>query len=243
MSESVRSMFSQIAPRYDLTNDVLSLGTHRYWRKKAVKLTRATPGNKVLDCATGTGDLALAFKRAVGPQGHVTGTDFCADMLNLAPAKAAKAGLNVHFEVADATALPYPDDSFDIVSISFGIRNVDNPQRCLLEMARVLKHGGRALILEFGQPKGLFGGCFRLYSKCVIPFIGKCLTGNRSAYEYLPKTSATFPSGKAFLKLMDETSAFHKTQAHPLSLGIAYAYVGEVSKPPQKPNFEAQSNP
>ncbi|MCL2625450.1 MAG: bifunctional demethylmenaquinone methyltransferase/2-methoxy-6-polyprenyl-1,4-benzoquinol methylase UbiE [Cystobacterineae bacterium] len=234
MSESVRNMFSQIAPRYDLANDVLSLGTHRRWRKKAVKLARAAPGDKVLDCATGTGDLALAFKRAVGPQGEVTGTDFCADMLNLAPAKAEKAGLDVRFEVADATALPYADASFDIVSISFGIRNVDNPQRCLLEMARVLKHGGRALIVEFGQPRGLFGGLFRLYSKLVIPFVGKCLTGNRSAYEYLPKTSAAFPSGNAFLNLMEETAAFHKTQAHPLSLGIAYAYVGEVSKPEQK---------
>jgi len=231
LSESVRNMFSKIAPRYDLANDVLSLGTHRRWRKKAVKLARAAPGNTVLDCATGTGDLALAFKRAVGPQGHVIGTDFCADMLNLAPAKAKKAGLEVHFEVADAMALPYPDASFDIVSISFGIRNVDNPQRCLLEMARVLKHGGRALIVEFGQPKGLFGNFFRLYSKHVIPFVGKCLTGNRSAYEYLPKTSAAFPSGDAFLSLMEQTAAFHTTQACPLSFGIAYAYIGEVSKP------------
>ncbi|MCL2011769.1 MAG: bifunctional demethylmenaquinone methyltransferase/2-methoxy-6-polyprenyl-1,4-benzoquinol methylase UbiE [Cystobacterineae bacterium] len=230
MSESVRKMFSQIAPRYDLTNDVLSLGAHRRWRKKAVKLARAAPGNKVLDCATGTGDLALAFKRAVGPQGEVIGTDFCADMLNLAPAKATKAGLDIRFEVADATALPYADASFDIVSISFGIRNVDSPQRCLLEMARVLKHGGRALILEFGQPQGLFGSFFRLYSKHLIPFVGKCLTGNRAAYEYLPKTSAAFPSGNGFLELMNETQAFHKSQAHPLTFGIAYAYVAEVSK-------------
>jgi len=231
LSESVHNMFSKIAPRYDLANDVLSLGTHHRWRKKAVKLARAAPGDKVLDCATGTGDLALAFKRAVGPQGDVIGTDFCADMLNLAPAKAAKAKLNVRFEVADAMALPYPDASFDIVSISFGIRNVDDPQRCLLEMARVLKHGGRALILEFGQPKGLFGNFFRLYSKHVIPFVGKCLTGNRSAYEYLPKTSAAFPSGDAFLSLMEQTAAFYITQACPLSFGIAYAYIGEVSKP------------
>jgi len=230
LSESVRKMFSQIAPRYDLTNDVLSLGAHRRWRKKAVKLARAAPGNKVLDCATGTGDLALAFKRAVGPQGEVIGTDFCADMLNLAPAKATKAGLDIRFEVADATALPYADASFDIVSISFGIRNVDSPQRCLLEMARVLKHGGRALILEFGQPQGLFGSFFRLYSKHLIPFVGKCLTGNRAAYEYLPKTSAAFPSGNGFLELMNETQAFHKSQAHPLTFGIAYAYVAEVSK-------------
>ena len=236
MSDSVRNMFSKIAPRYDLANDVLSLGTHRRWRKKAVKLARAAPGNTVLDCATGTGDLALAFKRAVGPEGDVIGTDFCADMLKLAPAKAAKANLNVRFEVADAMALPFPDASFDIASISFGIRNVDSPQRCLLEMARVLKHGGRALILEFGQPQGLFGGCFRLYSKHVIPFVGKCLTGNRSAYEYLPKTSAAFPSGEAFVQLMRETSAFSSVRAFPLSFGIAYAYVGEVSKPSL--NFE-----
>jgi demethylmenaquinone methyltransferase/2-methoxy-6-polyprenyl-1,4-benzoquinol methylase len=99
-------------------------------------------------------------------------------------------------------------------------------------MARVLKHGGRALILEFGQPKGLFGSFFRLYSKCIIPFVGKCLTGSRAAYEYLPETSAAFPSGNAFLKLMEETGAFHKTQARPFTFGVAYAYVGEVSKLP-----------
>src|SRR5687768_4922188 len=108
MSTQVKEMFSSIAPRYDLTNEALSLGLHRIWRRRTVKLSGAAPGQSVLDCATGTGDLALAFKRAVGAAGRVVGTDFCAEMLEAAPRKAARAGLEVQFEVADAMHLPYP---------------------------------------------------------------------------------------------------------------------------------------
>lgn len=229
MSTEVREMFADIAPRYDAANDALSLGIHRLWRKAAVKLSGAAPGESVLDCATGTGDLALAFKRTVGPMGNVVGTDFCEAMLQAAPEKARRSGLQVEFRVADALALPFPDRSFDVASIAFGIRNVDDPSRCLGEMARVVRPGGRVVVLEFGQPNGLFGALFRIYARWLMPAVGQLLTGNRAAYEYLPRTAAAFPSGERFLELMDGTQAFRARFARPLTFGTAFVYVGVVA--------------
>jgi demethylmenaquinone methyltransferase/2-methoxy-6-polyprenyl-1,4-benzoquinol methylase len=206
----------------------MSFGIHRLWRRAAVKHSRAKEGDRVLDCATGTGDLALAFKRKVGASGHVVGTDFCPEMLQSAPGKASEAGLQVDFQVADAMALPFADDSFDVASISFGIRNVDDPVKCLKEMARVVKPGGRVVVLEFGQPRGFFGALFRVYAKTLMPALGGLLTGNRAAYEYLPRTAAAFPSGEQFLALMDQTGAYQERVAHPLTFGTSYVYVGTV---------------
>ena len=228
MSAEVQQMFSSIAPKYDVTNSVLSLGVHKLWRATAVRLSGATEGSAVLDCATGTGDLALAFKRQVGEPGRVVGTDFCKEMLDGAPPKAAKAGLKVEFQVADALALPFGDDQFDVASIAFGIRNVDDPVKCLQEMARVVKPGGRVVVLEFGQPRGPFGVAFRTYSRHVMPVIGGLITGNRAAYEYLPRTSAQFPAGDRFLELMDKAGAYRQRSAHPLTFGTAFVYVGVV---------------
>ncbi|NVJ25382.1 MULTISPECIES: bifunctional demethylmenaquinone methyltransferase/2-methoxy-6-polyprenyl-1,4-benzoquinol methylase UbiE [Myxococcus] len=228
MSTEVRQMFSSIATRYDVTNEVLSFGIHRLWRRTAVRLSRAKEGDSVLDCASGTGDLALVFKRKVGSNGRVVGTDFCPEMLESAPSKAAKAGLQVDFQVADAMALPFADNSFDVASIAFGIRNVDDPVKCLSEMGRVVKPGGRVVVLEFGQPQGAFGALFRFYSKTVMPAIGGLLTGNRAAYEYLPRTSAAFPAGDRFLSLMDQSGAYAERSAHPLTFGTANVYVGTV---------------
>ena len=226
MSAEVREMFASIARRYDTANEVLSLGIHKGWRRAAVHLSGAAPGQRVLDCATGTGDLALEFKRAVGASGEVIGTDFCAEMLESAPAKAAKAGLQVKFAVADVLALPYPAGQFDVASIAFGIRNVDDPLLCLREMARVVKTGGCVIVLEFGQPRGPFGALFRAYSRGVMPVVGGLLTGNRAAYEYLPRTAAAFPAGEKFLDVMRESDAFSATEAHPLTFGTAYVYRG-----------------
>lgn len=226
MSEAVRSMFSDIAPRYDAANDVLSLGIHRLWRAEAVRRAQVKPGDRVLDCATGTGDLALAFARAVGPTGRVVATDFCAAMLERAPAKAARAGLSITFEEADALALPYPADAFDVASMAFGIRNVDDPRRCLRELARVVRPGGRVAVLEFGQPEGVFGAAYRQYARSVLPAIGHLVTGRRKAYEYLPRTAQAFPSGDRFLALMDDSGAYSDRRAHPLLFGLAWVYVG-----------------
>ena len=224
-------MFTDIAPKYDITNTVLSLGIHHIWRRATVRASGARQGMRVLDCATGTGDLALAFKQTVGPTGRVVGTDFNADMLSFAPAKARDRSLDVEFEVADAMDLPYADATFDVASISFGIRNVDDPVRALSEMARVVVPGGRVVILEFGQPRGLVGLSYTFYSKYIIPVIGGMLTGNRKAYEYLPTTAAAFPCREAFLDMMRKTGRYTDVSYRELTGGIAFLYVGTVGRP------------
>lgn len=243
MSEAVHAMFSDIAARYDRANAILSLGIHHLWRKATVKASGARPGMTVLDCATGTGDLAIEFASVVqrpssenetqpstlNPHSLVVGTDFNADMLQYAPQKAAAKGLNIQFEVADAMNLPYEDDRFDIASISFGIRNVDDPATALMSMARVVKSGGKVVVLEFGQPTGVFGKLYRWYSKNIIPVIGAMITGHREAYDYLPRTAAKFPAGEKFVGLMLQSGVFSDVQARPLTGGIAWLYVGTVA--------------
>jgi demethylmenaquinone methyltransferase/2-methoxy-6-polyprenyl-1,4-benzoquinol methylase len=228
MSEEVRKMFASIAPRYDLANTVLSLGIHHAWRSITVRRAGAAPGMHVLDCATGTGDLALAFKKVVGDKGSVLGTDFCAEMMETAPAKATSRHLQVKFEVADAMNLPYQDNTFDIASISFGIRNVDIPLQALSEMARVVKPGGTVAILEFGQPRGLFGSLYAWYSRNIIPKIGGFLTGNPDAYNYLPRTAAAFPCREEFTDLMMKTGRMSSARYFELTFGIAFLYIGKV---------------
>jgi demethylmenaquinone methyltransferase / 2-methoxy-6-polyprenyl-1,4-benzoquinol methylase len=230
MSDKVKNMFSEIANDYDRINGILSLGVHNAWRKKTVLESGAKPGDRVLDCATGTGDLAIEFKKTVGHEGYVLGTDFCKEMIDLAPAKADKQKLVVEFEVADAMNLPYDENSFDIASIAFGIRNVDDPIGCLRELARVVKPGGRVVILEFGQPDGIVGLPFRFYSKHVMPAVGGFISGNREAYTYLPETSAKFPAGDKFLDMMDDAEVFEERRAEKLTGGIAYIYTGDVKQ-------------
>lgn len=229
MSEEVRSMFASIASDYDKVNSVLSLGIHHLWRNKTVKESGAKKGNHVLDCATGTGDLAITFKEKVGDDGYVLGTDFCAEMIEPAPSKANGKGLVIDFEVADAMNLPYEDNRFDIASISFGIRNVDDPVVAMKEMARVVKPGGKVVVLEFGQPKGLISFPFQFYSKYVMPTIGGWLSGNKDAYTYLPETSAKFPAEGKFISLMEQTESFDKMRYVPLTGGVAYIYIGTVA--------------
>lgn len=234
MSEAVHAMFSDIAAKYDRANAILSLGIHHLWRKATVKASGARPGMSVLDCATGTGDLAIVFAEVtqpstLNPHPLVVATDFNADMLSYAPAKAKAKGYDIQFEVADAMNLPYEDDRFDIASISFGIRNVDDPMTALKSMARVVKPGGKVVVLEFGQPKGVFGKLYRWYSKHIIPVIGAMITGHREAYDYLPRTAAKFPAGEKFVGLMLQSGVFSDVQARPLTGGITWLYVGTVA--------------
>lgn len=228
MSEKVRRMFADIADDYDRVNTILSFGVHYGWRTKTVQLSGAKRGDRVLDCATGTGDLAIEFKKTVGKEGQVLGTDFCKEMIEHAPDKAAKHNLHIDFEVADAMNLPYEDNMFNVASIAFGIRNVDDPVQALKEMARVVKPDGRVVILEFGQPEGLLKFPYELYSQHIMPAVGGWLSGNREAYTYLPRTSANFPAGKNFIKLMQQADTFTRTTFRKLTGGIAYIYVGTV---------------
>ncbi len=227
MSHTVRAMFASIAPRYDLANSVLSLGIHHLWRRRLVKLSGVQAGSSVLDCATGTGDLAIAFRKKTGPGGRVVGTDFCEEMLSRAPAKAG--GLSIEFLRADVHQLPFETASFDAASIAFGIRNVSRPVDALREMARTVRPGGKVLVLEFGQPTGLWGALYRFYSNRVLPFVGGLLTGNFQAYEYLNRTSSEFPCGEKFLSLLRETKAFRSVEAFPMTGGVAWVYRGVVA--------------
>ncbi len=225
--EIIRNMFSKVAANYDKGNNVLSMGVHHLWRKKLVKMSDAYAGQAVLDCATGTGDLAIEFKKAVGPTGQVIGTDFCAEMLTPAPAKALARGLDIRFEQADVTQLQYPDNTFDICSISFGIRNVGDSVKGLKEMARVTKPGGQVMVLEFGQVKmPVLGPLYNFYSEKILPKLGGLVTGQGEAYEYLQKSSAAFPCREEFIALMDETGDFSKMGFTALTGGIAYIYQG-----------------
>lgn len=227
--EKIKSMFSKVAANYDKANSVLSLGIHHLWRKKVVQISGAKPGMSVLDCATGTGDLAIEFKKAVGPTGKVIGTDFCAEMLESAPHKASDKNLNIQFELADVTKLQYVNNQFDITSISFGIRNVSDPIKALQEMARVTKPNGKVIVLEFGQMDfPLVSQAYNFYSEKVLPKIGGLVTGQGAAYDYLQKSSAAFPCKDNFLGLMKDAGCFSNMTFTPVSFGIAYIYVGTV---------------
>lgn len=228
-AEKVRTMFSQIAGRYDLANNILSGGVHHLWRTKVVDWSGAKPGDKILDCATGTGDLAIQFKSAVGPTGDVFGTDFCNEMMIPAPGKAERRGLDIKFEQADVMALPYADASFDISSISFGIRNVSDARKGLSELARVVKPGGAVMILEFGQPEvpGI-AQAYKVYSEKVLPTLGGWITGQRSAYQYLQDSSSQFPCREDFVAMMRSTDRFSSIEFVPVTFGVAYIYKGIV---------------
>jgi demethylmenaquinone methyltransferase/2-methoxy-6-polyprenyl-1,4-benzoquinol methylase len=219
----IRSMFASIARRYDRANTVLSGGVHHLWRRKAVRAAGVKAGDRVLDCATGTGDLAIAFRKAVGPGGRVVGTDFVPEMLEFARVKSS----DVEFEVADVTRLPYEDAAFDVSSISFGIRNVNEPRKGIAEMARVIRSGGRVIVLEFGQPQSrFFGALYDWYTRHILPRLGGALTGDRAAYKYLQTSAGRFPCGDDFVQLMRESADFASIDVTPLTFGIAYLYRG-----------------
>ena len=222
-------MFDAIARRYDRANTVLSMGQDRRWRRIAVKMSGARRGDRVLDVACGTGPLARALARRVGPSGHVVGVDFSQQMLDVAgtrrhPRRAAP----VEYQWADAQQLPFPDDGFDVATIAFGIRNVDEPRLAVSEMARVVAPGGRVVLLEFGQPRGMVGAGYRAYARHVMPRVGGWLTGQRAAYEYLPRTASEFPAGAAFERIMEEAHAFTSIASRPLMGGLVWCYVGIV---------------
>jgi demethylmenaquinone methyltransferase/2-methoxy-6-polyprenyl-1,4-benzoquinol methylase len=224
----IQGMFSQVAENYDRANTVLSMGIHHLWRTQLVNWAGLEHEEKILDCATGTGDLALKMKR-LSPSSEVVGSDFCQPMLDKAREK--DPANEVHFQWADAMSLPFPTQSFDLVTISFGIRNVEDPVVAMTEMFRVLKPGGRLLVLEFGQPRlRVFERIYNFYSNNVLPRIGGWVTGQRSAYQYLQSSSAAFPCADGFLKLMKKAGPWKTLEYKTLTGGIAYIYKAEKSE-------------
>lgn len=230
MSDSIKNMFSRVAKKYDLLNALMSFGTHNSWRKKAVKYSEARSGMAVLDCASGTGDFAIEFAKIVGPNGKVIALDFCKDMLDFITPKSSKLNLNIDLLLGDVMNLEFDDNTFDIASIGFGIRNVDDPVKGLSEMTRVVKNGGKIVILETGQPDGFFKYPFKLYSNLIIPLLGFIIAGNISAYKYFKDSASKFPYGDNFVHLLRKTGNIKTCRYYPQVMGVSFIYIGEVNK-------------
>jgi len=226
--ERIQSMFGSIAPRYDLLNRLLSCGIDRRWRRFAVRQISCPEKGRVLDVATGTGDVALEIAAQTPPSVTIVGVDFCREMvdLGLQKVKASPYAGRITMEVAPCEAIPFPDESFESVTIAFGIRNVVDRLRGLKEMHRVLKQGGRVVILEFSTPRSkLFKFLYYFYFLRVLPMIGG-LFSKFSAYKYLPDSVLEFPSREEFEKLLTE-AGFLKPRHFDLTGGIATVYVAE----------------
>jgi len=211
-------MFGAIARRYDLANHTLSCGSDFYWRKCAANIVATWRPAKIVDLATGTGDLALALQKKL-PDAEVTGVDFLPEMLELARRKGLRETI-----LADAMKLPFPDASFDCVTIAFGLRNMENWRAALVEMSRVLKRDGRLLVLEFSLPTvSIVRIIYRFYLHRCLPLLGSFLTRKKSAYDYLGDSIEEFPSGHAMIDLI-EASGFRNATIQPLSYGIVTIY-------------------
>lgn len=223
-------MFDRISPRYDVLNRVLSGRRDVAWRRRMSRLLPAGERLRLLDVATGTGDQILSLMDASPRIVEATGVDMSEGMLERGRAKlrARKLEDRVTLKVGDATAIPEPDSAYDIATISFGIRNVENVAAGLREMRRTLRPGGRALVLEFSQPTARgFRGLYFFYLRHVLPIVGGWLSGDREAYRYLNVTIETFPSGDAFCALM-RGAGFTNVRAIPLTFGIASIYAGDA---------------
>ncbi|AGA26072.1 ubiquinone/menaquinone biosynthesis methyltransferase [Singulisphaera acidiphila DSM 18658] len=228
-SMRVRSMFTSIAGKYDLLNHLLSLNVDRLWRRFTTRTVPPEPGVPVLDCCTGTADLALAYDRASQGRSPVIGTDFCHEMLRLGNGKVKKAGASDRIVLVegDTQRLPLPSDTFGIVTVAFGLRNVSDTVRGIDEMIRVARPGGKVAILEFSRPRGpLLGRLYLAFFRHVLPKVGQAIAPNQhDAYHYLPSSVLQFPDGQAMLDLLT-SRGLNATEHYPLTFGIATLYVG-----------------
>ena len=228
--QQVAQMFDRIAFRYDFINRFLSGGIDRYWRRRAIRELKALQPKWVLDVATGTGDVAILLERLLQPD-KVTGVDISEGMLELGRKKIAKLMLNNRIELVkgDSEAINFPDASFDAVTVAFGVRNFENLRNGLQEMLRVLKPGGKLVVLEFSKPKKPFQGLYNLYMKTIAPGVGSLLTHNREAYQYLTNSVKAFPEGNDFLTILKDAGYSH-AYLKTLSLGICTIYCGEKER-------------
>ncbi len=228
--DRVRDMFAQIAPRYDLMNHVLSLGIDIRWRQKVVNRLPLNGELPILDCCTGTGDLALMLAKKIAGRVEVVGSDFCGQMLEVARQKHQRvaSSLPVRFLEADSQHLPFADNAFQAVTVAFGLRNVQDTDRGLQEMTRVCAPGGQVAVLEFSHPTspGL-KQLYQFYFRQILPRIGQSIAKNsHSAYDYLPSSVIEFPSGSALAQRM-AANGLVRVEMFPYTMGVATLYLAE----------------
>ena len=226
--EKIQQMFGAIAPRYDFLNRLLSFGIDRRWRTKAVRLLKYREGSRILDVATGTGDVALEIALRTPASVKITGADFCKEMVELGAVKVAASPYadRIDLKVAPCEDLPFANDTFDSITIAFGIRNVVDRKLGLAEMWRVLRPGGRMVILEFSTPRSqLFRQLYYFYFRRLLPVVGG-LFSRYNAYKYLPDSVLEFPSQEEFSRMLADVG-FRNIHLHELTFGIATIYVGE----------------
>ena len=225
---AVEATFSSVAKRYDLANHWLSGGIDFYWRNRLVQLAKKNNPIDILDLATGSGDVLFALRKGLGDQVKLTGLDFCEPMLEQARKKRVVRGLGKstnQFMHGDCLALPFEDESFDLITIAFGLRNLANRAKGLAEMQRVLRPGGRLIILEFTQPYFWFRPFYYLYLQGILPWVARWLTGDRDAYLYLGTSIAGFPNREELCKEIEQVG-FSKVSARALTFSIVALHVG-----------------
>ena len=221
----VRGVFDSVASRYDLMNDLMSAGLHRAWKAYTVMVANVQPGQRVLEIAGGTGDLALAFAKKVGPMGQVVHTDINEAMLSIGRDRLLDAGVILPTTVCDAEKLPFPDSHFDLVSVAFGLRNMTHKDAALREMARVLKPGGKLLVLEFSQVAKPLRKAYDVYSFSVLPRLGQLVAGDADSYRYLAESIRMHPNQQE-LKALMKSNGFGHVDFHNMAGGVVALHVG-----------------
>ena len=224
-AKHVRGVFDSVAPKYDLMNDLMSMGLHRAWKAFTVLVANLREGDQVLDIAGGTGDLALAFSKKVGKSGCVVHTDINEAMLRTGRDRLLDAGVVLPTLVCDAEKLPFPDNHFDLVSVAFGLRNMTHKDLALAEMNRVLKPGGKLLVLEISKVAPPLEKAYDWYSFNILPKLGKLVAGDDASYRYLAESIRMHPGQQALKELM-KTCGFGHVDYHNLTAGLVALHVG-----------------
>ncbi len=224
-AKRVGDVFKSVAPSYDVMNDLMSLGLHRVWKRFALEVSGVRAGSKVLDVASGSGDLAAAFARRAGPTGQVWMTDINAAMLAVGRDKMIDQGVFPPLALCDAEKLPFPDDTFDVVSVAFGLRNMTHKDRALAEMTRVARPGGRVIVLEFSKPWKPLAKAYDAYSFSILPALGKYVAKDEAAYRYLAESIRMHPDQDT-LKAMMETAGLAKVDYFNLTAGVVALHRG-----------------